>query len=76
MFNTFSTWRSHDLPKITIVSVPADKRAFTFLSSLGCTPFLAVLPNAHNLALFNLRLDAFSKNSISLGLEPGLPASI
>ena len=63
------------MPKTQHTGVPAASTAARLASSQAGIFFRRVLPKDTSLAFFKGRLAARWKNSASLGLEPGLPAS-
>ena len=63
------------VPKMAIAGVPAFSSDCRQPSSSTRIPTLRVAPKAMMPAWANFRFAARAKNSRSLGLEPGLPAS-
>ena len=73
--STSRTWRSQLLPNTATHRVPAERRAAQPSSSLAEPPFFRVEPKATRWVSPNTSSPARRKNSMSLGLEPGFPAS-
>lgn len=76
VFKISDTCKSHALPNTLTAGVPAHSSDCTPASSSGRFPTRQVEPKAHSFACSSFNSFACVKNSISFGLEPGLPASI
>ena len=73
---TFSTWRSQHFPKMETAGVSASRRLLTLESSSGKMFLRRVLPNAQSCVCCCFSPLSLRKNSRSLGLEAGFPASM
>jgi hypothetical protein len=73
--STTSTWKSQALATSATVGVPASSRSRRLRSSWARVPGLLVLPNALTRARHSGVSRRATKNSESLGFDPGQPPS-